>query len=507
MSDATKSCFDCVNFIPSEVVPSSFGKGINAGICGAKMEIVQLASKDIATNRRLARTKAAGCKIYNVPTASPQREQVSLGFPKVHVPSSSLDKSQRPKSCRACKHFIHEDEVLTETTIAAPGCAARGKALLPDKLTTIAAKCNQSEMQSWHQTTPLLGDSIQLLPELQQAFQLTEAEAHGDPLTHESDQEVTAEDASRGILAWREVFDDSNNRSVMLPIFDPHHFDEAERSLIPRPGDDERPELYLDHGGFVYTLAIMWLKLEQTPALWGQPGTGKTELLRHMAFLMQVPFWRINITDSTEIDELIGKMKFVNQETVFQYGTLPNRWDKIGVLCIDEPNVGPPDVWQVLRPLTDNSKQLVITQNDGERIKRHEFCFLGLAMNPAWHPLNVGTRELGAADVSRILHLTLELPSKDLEKKIISERVASHGHKLEKTDLDRIMAIADDIRRMSADGEIPITWGIREQIKVALMWNFFEPEKVYELAIADFLDPEQRNVLISGAVSGHVSRR
>ena len=509
MSDTQRrSCVSCVNYVPADAVPNTFGKGINAGLCKAKMEVVELPTNSKQSNSKLARDKAKDCKFYDKLQLSANNELINIGFPEKHIGAADRTFESKPKTCRTCEFFVHEDEVIRNTTIAAPGCAARGKLMFPDRLVAIASKCDKGVEAGWSHEAPEFVGSIRLLPDIERALAPDEAEKVGDPLEYDTDADVTDEDRQKGIRAWREVSNAQGTRSIMLPIFDRDIFPWEEQILIPRPGDDERPELYLDHGGLVYTVAVMWLKLEQTPALWGLPGTGKTELLRHMAFLMQVPFYRINITDSTEVDELLGKMTYVKETgTVFQYGTLPKRWQKLGVLCIDEPNVGPPDVWQVLRPLTDNSKQLVVTQNEGELIKRHDFCFLGLAMNPAWHPLNVGTRELGAADVSRILHLTLDLPSEELERRIITERVASYGEKLSKEDLNTIMAIAGDIRRMSADSEIPITWGIREQIKVARLWSHFDIEQVYELAIADFLEPDQKTTLISGAVSSHVVRR
>jgi MoxR-like ATPase len=243
--------------------------------------------------------------------------------------------------------------------------------------------------------------------------------------------------------------------------------------------------------------AIAWTELDETPALWGEAGTGKTELYRHLAYLMHLPFERISITGSTELDDLAGKMHYSPEKgTYFSYGRLPRAWTKPCVICIDEPNVGQPDVWQFLRPLTDNSKQLVLDQNNGEAIKRHQDCYMGMAMNPAWDPKNVGTAQIGDADARRLWHIFLELPPEVLEREIIANRVALDGWEIDKERLDTIMAIAGELRGLIKDGTLPITWGLAQQIKVARASRWFDMVVSYRRAIGDYLEPDALEVLL-----------
>jgi MoxR-like ATPase len=349
---------------------------------------------------------------------------------------------------------------------------------------------------------------LHLMPEFEDAFALNSdpikayfkaaASSLVDPKDWETERELTAEDKESGIRAWRKVIDpDGSGNEAFLPIYSDHIFSDIEKTKIPQTGDDEHPELYVDHFGGVYMSAIAWTELDETPALWGEAGVGKTELFRHLAWLMQLPFERISITGSTELDDLAGKMHYEpTKGTYFQYGRLPRAWSKPAVICIDEPNVGQPDVWQFLRPLTDNSKQMVLDMNEGEAIKRHSDCYMGMAMNPAWDPKNVGTGQIGDADARRLWHIFIDLPPEVLEREIIKNRVALDGWELDDNRLNSFMSIATELRALCKEGTLPVTWGIAQQIKVARASRWFDMVTSYRRAIGDYLEPEAQDVLL-----------
>lgn len=225
--------------------------------------------------------------------------------------------------------------------------------------------------------------------------------------------------------------------------------------------------------------------------------THNTEFFRYMAWLMQLPFERISITRDSEIDDLAGKMHFENNETVFKPGRIPKAWVKPCVVVLDEPNTGPPEVWQYIRPLTDNSKQLVNDKNEGEVIKRHAFAFLGMAMNPAWDARNVGAEMIGDADGSRLMHIFVDMPGELVERGIIRARCDLDGFNLNQDHEDVIMRVAKTLREMSDNGELPLTWGIRNQIKVARATAWFDLPKAYSLGVLDYLEPETREVVLN----------
>jgi MoxR-like ATPase len=445
------------------------------------------------------------------PLPEDKRFAVALPDPDARKPAESEMLRQSCRTCASCTKFVGEQYVADELGWTAGICSAKGKLILSNQQTYEARDCEYREWGIIRKTTT----GLHLLPEYEDAFQLNVDPVRAyfknkgtlvEPHEYPSDKEVTVEEMEHGIRAWRLVPDPAGSgNETYLPIYDPEYFSDDERVKIPRTGDDEHPELYVDHFGGVYLCAVAWSELDETPATWGQAGVGKTELFRHLAWLMCIPFERVSITGQTELDDLAGKMRFTKERgTYFQYGRLPLAWAKPCVIVIDEPNVGPSDVWQFIRPLTDNSKQLVLDMNEGERIKRHDDCYMGMAMNPSWDAKNVGAMQIGDADANRLFHLYMELPPESLEREIIVNRVQLDGWELDSERLDMIMGIAKDLRALSDDDELPITWGLRPQIKVARALRWFDPVTAYRRAVADYLEPEAQESLLA-AVRAHVN--
>jgi len=320
-----------------------------------------------------------------------------------------------------------------------------------------------------------------------------------EPSEYPTDKPVSEGEATAGIRAWRKVEDpEGTGGAVFFPVYDASFFDDDERALIPKTGSDEHPELYLDHFGGLYGLGVAWMELDETPVFWGMPGVGKTELLRFAAWVMQLPFRRISFTATSEVDDVIGKMMFSPEKgTYFHFGRLSAGWTKPGVLCLDEPNTAPPEVWQQIRPLTDNSKQMIVDQSDQPfPLDRNDDCYMGMAMNPAWDPRNVGAMEIADADANRVFHTFMDLPPDILEREIIQARVRLDGWELDDVQMNALMATAVDLRRLSAEEQLPITWAIRPQIKVARALRWFSPVTAYRRAAGDYLAPEQTQIML-----------
>jgi MoxR-like ATPase len=443
--------------------------------------------------------------------------------PEPDVTSGYIDPaSEAPKSCSACKYSLSPRESLDTFGIPATICTPFGYIIPHGKSSLAAERCvvgvqsfedHYSEnvkrvdlYEYWDGNITVIDSS---------PVDLFADKVVIDPNEAPTDSEVTEEDKAHGIRAWRRVDDPedkSGSRFVLMPVFDPEFFSDAERVKIPQTGDDEHPELYSDHQGILYKALTLWRKLGETPALNGISGTGKTEFFRYVAWNMQLPFERISITNSTELDDLAGRTILrkvvveskkegeadqVVNETSFQYGRIPKAWAKPCIIVIDEPNVGPPDVWQFIRPLTDNSKQLVLDVNEGERISRHEHCYLGMAFNPAWDVRNVGTHEISDADGSRLMHISVPPPGENKEIEIIVQRCKAEGYEISPEAVKAVMGIAKDLRALAQEDALSIHWGVRNSIKAARATEHFSYSTAFRLAAADFLDPDERDAVMT----------
>jgi MoxR-like ATPase len=513
-TDPNRTCKNCPSFLEAVDTPSKFKKSIGSPMCGRYGTVLGKPGLKPGQEEKIQKAAAINCDAYGEPLPpTPVRNDHLVVLPDLdaRVETDASDpKVANCQTCATCRNYVSDGAVVNDLGWAAGLCAAKGKLLMPTRLVYEARNCEYRYFGPVRQTT--LG--LNLLPEFEDAFNLNVNPVNAyfkstknfvEPHEWPTDKPVDDEDKAHGIRAWRVIKDpEGTGNEVYLPVYDLEFFDVDERAKIPRSGDDEHPELYIDHNGAVYKCAVLWTELDETPALWGSAGTGKTELYRHLAWLMCLPFERMSITGETEIDELAGTTAYTPEKgTFFQYGRLPKAWAKPSVICIDEPNVGPPEVWQFIRPLTDNSKQLVLDMNEGERIERHTDCFMGMAMNPAWDPKNVGAAVISDADARRLMHVYMELPPAILEREIIKNRIKLDGWEIDDARLDTIMSIAEDIRGLCNDQTLPITWGVAQQIKVARATRWFDMLTAYRMAGGDFLEPQAQEAMLD-QVKAHV---
>jgi len=507
-----KSCANCPSLLRPPEAVDFFGKTVGSPMCARFGTVLGRPSFTGDEERSLQKRIARDCKRHGEHRPS-KTDTKNVFAPLVSMPLVIEEDDPRlpatknaATTCSTCVFYRRPDDVLSGYGWTAGMCQRKGMLVLPHMTRTVAEACDVS----------IQGPPMHFAVELRDFY---EASYHHvdifasygagvmHPLQHPTDRPVTDAQRKAGIVSWRRISDpDDEARFTFLPIYSPEIFADAQRRKIPQPGDDEHPELYLDHGNNVYKIAVLWRELDETPMLWGPGGVGKTEIARHMAYLMQLPFERFSITASTELDDLFGKMMFgvppgspegARESTYFQYGRLPLAWGRPGVILLDEPNTGQPDVWQAIRPLTDNSKQLVLDSSAAEHVIRHAHAYLAMAGNPSWDPRNVGTNTIGDADASRLMHLRFGLPPEPLEKKIIAERVKLDEWEISAEQLRLLMVVAGDIRALSEAGSLTTTWGIRHQIKVARALRWFSPLAAYQLATDDMAPDEASAVLES----------
>lgn len=505
-----KSCKDCPSYLP----PNStfFNKSVGVPTCARFGKVLGRIQSKQGELDQIALHFAKECSGFGEPRPgvvdwSVAKFQVTLPDPDIiGVPPVSQELVQ---SCRACSNFVREDVVAGELGWTVGLCAAKGKLLFPARFSFEARNCESRSFGTVRESTT----NLMLLPEYEDNFvgsadpvrTLLKQQANFvDPTEYETDKPVSAADAER-VRAWRAIMDVTTGNTVYLPIFRPDIFTPEQLRKIPKTGDDEHPEDYVDHMDLVYTVAAIWSELDGTPALWGTAGTGKTELLRHMAWLMQAPFERFQLTGSSELDDLVGKMHYTEGVgTHFEKGRIIKAWESICVLDLDEPNLAPPDVVEYLRPMTDDSKEIVLDQSKGEVSERDQDCYVGLAMNPAWDPLNIGANPLGDADQNRLMHLFLELPPEGIEKEILRKACKRDGWEVPQETIDMVMGIAADLRALVDDGSLPISWALRPQIKVIRALRWFDPVRAYKLAVADYLEPGEQRTHVLNVVKTYI---
>jgi len=510
---AKQSCLNCAHFVKEADVPARYSRATGTAMC-AKFDkpIGRSSTREPEALKHVADKLGSNCKGWSKSWKANDRPErtYKVAFPDMSADLTSRDSTgdDRVNTCFSCKHYASSEVVLTEWGWVTGACGLKGELVPENAATFVGRKCSVSEFGP--NRASLLG--VTLFPEYDEEFftpdLIAAFKVEFDPHTYATDKPLSKSDQESGVRAWKKIFDKERpdfDTGVYLPIYDLSRYSEIDKAKVPQTGDDEHPEDYLDHNNAIYKVAVLWTELDETPALWGPAGVGKTELFRHLAWMMQLPFERISVTASTELDDLAGKMHFdAGKGTFFQYGRVPMAWQRPGVILLDEPNVGQPDVWQFLRPLTDNSKQLVLDMNEGERISRNVDAYLGFAMNPAWDPRNVGTAVIGDADGSRLMHLFMDLPPEQLEEQIIVTRCKHDGYEITKKILKTCMSISKELRGLCDQGTLPMSWGIRPAVKVARATRWFTMIDAYKIAVGDFLEPQQAEIVLD-VVKAHAA--
>lgn len=481
------------------------GKGIGSPVCAIKLLPLIRPDQPQRVRARVLQKTAAACDKFGEPrppvdssvnlTEAPLSfKPVGIGMPTVGAPENTGPK---PNNCVTCVFHVGTSDVAGETKWSASLCTAKGRLLAPDRLRAYATACKQGRLRTSDDKPPSL-EKFMWYPEFTRTFGEVDRSAllkkmrTTDPLEWPTEREVTAAHKEMGIISWRKIVDPfEKGADTYLPIFDRNYFPKEEQELIPRMGDEEHPELYRDHDGLLYTLTVLMVEMKTVPAVWGEPGVGKTEIGRHIAYLTQAPFARISITERSEIDDIFGKMMFNKEKgTYFAEGRIPKRWRRTGITVLDEPNTGPNEIWQGIRPMTDNSKQLVLDMSDDHRrIPRNPWSLLYLAMNPAHDARNIGVNVLADADRRRLMHVVMHLPDRPTEIEIIKDHCAADDFDVS-PHVNKLMNIAEEIRPMCKSGALPITWGPAVNIKVARALKWFDPMRAFEVAVLNDLDPK-----------------
>jgi len=402
-------------------------------------------------------------------------------------------------SCRQCEFSVRSDVVAGELGYPLDLCSAKGKLILRPQ-----NECRSCPMAKYGNARTST-DGMEVRAELREGYRIDAkmaAEAVTgigkttvDPLLYVSDYPVSPEDREEGIIAWRKIGQPDGPGTVALPIFAPSTFTDEELHHIPKTGDDNTPELYVDYDHKLYKFGIMGYKKGFNVALQGLPGTGKTEFCRWLAWLMQVPFYRFTFKKSSEVGQIMGSTQVRatenGPETYFEMGRLPKVYDRPCVVDLDELNLAPPEVTESLRSVLDTGELVLDEASPAIYKKRGTYTFILVAQNASWDVRNRGAEELAAAEFSRLRPIAVELPPDAVERHIITERcLVLDDYIVPANVLDTIMAVAADLRVAGDQQAVPFTWGIREQIAVARLTEDFSLPMAYKCAVLDFYEPQ-----------------
>ncbi|MGE0342580.1 MAG: AAA family ATPase [Porticoccaceae bacterium] len=536
MSDSCSTCASCVRVADHNAV-YQHKRQYGGDMCSTFGHMLSIPAFSTEDNEAVKVRIRSTCNKYTTDVASSD-EMSDLNAPsQVATPSVSvmmdiaarigpvLDE-ERAQSCAGCKFYVSGAAVNAKWGFTAGICGARGTLIASNECVPTARACDIGERGVPADTT----DGLMLLPQYGGTAFVPMTPSSGanmldaahyskhnavDPREWPTDREVTEDDTSNGIRAWRAIEDpDGVKPPLYLPIYD--------HKLLFHDGFDPRdtyasykPDLYVDHQMLLWDFAFLYggpvshdddPGLDEVMALIGEAGTGKTEFCVYVAWLMNVPFVRISIAPSSEAADLIGEMGLTEKNgvsvTEFNFGSFSKWYKRPCVLLVDEPNMGREDVWATIRPAFDGAKELSVESAQGLKIKKNQSCYPILAMNPSWNPLYVGTNPINVADLRRVAPTTVGLPPEHVERSIIKAQCEDIGYDIDASTLDTIMKISVDLRACIADGSLPVPWGVAMNVKVAKMTWRFSLAKAYLRGAADGFEPQVMETIMA-QVSSH----
>jgi hypothetical protein len=491
------------------------GRVLAAPICGRYGHVLGYENQSATDETNLLQFYGDQCEKHGEPMPSvPESLNLRIANPDPNIiEATPMGTPGSLNSCHGCVNLVKDEAVYKDQGLSLPLCKAKG---------TLVFRPTQAKECPW--ATPGMPQddlgAVDILPQYREGFSyssiraleamLNNGNVNIEPTTYVTDAPVEPEEAADGIRAWRRIESPyGDGKEIMLPIFDRAYFSEDLQELIPTTGDSHNPELYHDFSNLLWKFAAKAWAKDETLCLISQPGLGKTEFTYWVAWLMQVPWHHVLVGPSTEPDDLFGKVlareteSGSGTETYWQDGRYTEAYvGWAGIVCLDEPNTGRDDCTIPLRSTTDNNKTLTldagIAGNKTKLIKQKgKYTTQIWCINPAHDVRNIGTRELAAADMSRLSPTKVPFPPDALERKIIQERCQLDGFIIPDTLLNDMMKVAGDIREASKQGEFPGTWGIREQVQVARFLEFFPFVEAYREAVLNFFEEETSEHVIN----------
>lgn len=515
----TRRCTECPSYLPPGDVQDSFGRPVQAPMCGRHGFVLGAPKQDPIAAENALMAFAEDCADFGEPRPG---TPVSLR-PRVATVSESVIEGgptgQRVSTCHGCTNCVKADAVYTEWGYTLPVCKAKGTLIFNPTSDNVGCE--------WASPGPPTDSlyEIELRKEFKDNFSIVGTDealatflGNGklavEPTTYETDAPVDPEDRADGIRAWRKLeCPFGTGREIFLPIFDSSEagiFSASERKKIPQTGDAHMPELYVDYASLVWRFAVEEWQLGQTLLIQSFPGLGKTEFAYYLGWLMQLPVTRLYFTDSIEWDDIFGKPGFSPEEgTYWMDGRFTAAYKRPGIELVDEPNMAKSEIVATLRTTTENDSTIFLdagyARDEEEQemleIKPHRYNFRIWVANPAWDPRNIGTKELAAADISRISPAFLTYPPEEVERRIIRTTLADmDGYEIPDELLDDMMKVSTDIRQASDNGDFPGTWGIRENVKVARKLAWYPFVEAYRMAVLNYYEPETAAFIIDSSI-------
>lgn len=220
----------------------------------------------------------------------------------------------------------------------------------------------------------------------------------------------------------------------------------------------------------------------------GLSGNGKTMMVEQACAETNRKYVRVNITEETDEDDLIGGFRLVNGETVWCDGPIPQAMKQGAICLIDEIDRGSNKLMCLQAVL--EGKPLYIKKTGAVVNPARGFNVLATANTKGRGSEDgrfTGARILDEAFLERfIATIDQPYPSTAVEKKIILNAMDTYGN-FDGEFAEKLVTWAEIIRKTYEDGGVDDLISTRRLVHIARTYSIFgDRKKAIELCISRF---------------------
>jgi MoxR-like ATPase len=206
----------------------------------------------------------------------------------------------------------------------------------------------------------------------------------------------------------------------------------------------------------------------------GLSGNGKTTTFEQVCAELGREFFRVNITSSTDEDDLMGGFRFINGQMVWVDGPVVVAMKRGGVLLLDEVDLGTHKI-MCLQPVLEGKP--VFLKKTCQWIYPKPGFTVALTGNTKGRGDEtgkfLGTNPMNEAFLDRVaLTIEQEYPKPEVEEKIVLKVMGQNG--VEDPVFARLLVRwADQNRRAYAEGAIEDVITTRRLVQAATLYSVF----------------------------------
>ncbi len=230
----------------------------------------------------------------------------------------------------------------------------------------------------------------------------------------------------------------------------------------------------------------------------GMSGNGKTTMIEQVCAKAKRECFRVNITQETDEDDLIGGFRLIDGETVFSAGPIVEAMRNGAVLLLDEIDLGSSKI-MCLQPVLEGKG--VFIKKTGEWVSPAKGFTVVATANTKGKGDNdgrfIGTNVMNEAFLDRFdWTLEQEYATKATEKKILIKKMEKFGH-VDADFAEYLVKWAEITRKAFTEGAVDEIITTRRLENICKAFSIFKDrKKSVDLALARF-DTDTQSAFIS----------